>query len=99
MANAQVEHLLKINFLLKVLNIMLVIAVIFLLVIAIKSINDYNLQSKETSEEIKQKNYTIKELEIQLRDLGTEYNQLLQDNEENKKQIEWLNDQLVLLRS
>lgn len=99
MANAQVEYLLKINFLLKVLNIMLVIAVIFLLVIAIKSINDYNLQSKETSEEIKQKNYTIKELEIQLRDLGTEYNQLLQDNEENKKQIEWLNDQLVLLRS
>lgn len=99
MANAQVEYLLKINFLLKVLNIMLVIAIIFLLVIAIKSINDYNLQSKETSEEIKQKNYTIKELEIQLRDLGTEYNQLLQDNEENKKQIEWLNDQLVLLRS
>lgn len=99
MANAQVEYLLKINFLLKVLNIMLVIAVIFLLVVAIKSINDYNLQSKETSEEIKQKNYTIRELEIQLRDLGTEYNQLLQDNEENKKQIEWLNDQLVLLRS
>ena len=99
MTNAQAEYLLKINFLLKVLNIMLVIAVIFLLVIAIKSINDYNLQSKETSEEIKQKNYTIKELEIQLRDLGTEYNQLLQDNEENKKQIEWLNDQLVLLRS
>lgn len=99
MTNAQAEYLLKINFLLKVLNIMLVITVIFLLVIAIKSINDYNLQSKETSEEIKQKNYTIKELEIQLRDLGTEYNQLLQDNEENKKQIEWLNDQLVLLRS
>ena len=43
-------------------------------------------------------NVQIKELLIENRDIKIEYDELLKDNNENIKQIEWLNEQIVILR-
>lgn len=60
--------------------------------------NSYNDLYRQALEKIKQDDIQINQLTIENRDLEIEYNQLLQDNEENIKQIEWLNEQMVNLR-
>lgn len=93
------EDLIKINFILKVIIIGLIIYGIIVTFSVKKISNDYNKLYQEATEKIKQDDIQIKELTIENRDLEIEYNELLKDNDENIKQIEWLNDQMVILRS
>ena len=60
--------------------------------------NSYNDLYRQALEKIKQDDLQINQLTIENRDLEIEYNELLQDNDENIKQIEWLNEQMVNLR-
>lgn len=92
------EDLLRTNFILKVLVIGLIVdAIISTFFIKIVS-DEYNNLYQEATTKIEQDDKQIKQLTIENRDLEIEYNQLLQDNEENIKQIEWLNEQMVNLR-
>ena len=93
------EDLLRTNFILKVIVIGLIIYGIIVTFSVKKISNDYNKLYQEATEKIKQDDIQIKELTIENRDLEIEYNELLKDNDENIKQIEWLNDQMVILRS
>lgn len=56
--------------------------------------DEYNKATSQISEDSLQ----IKQLTTENRDLEIEYNELLKDNDENIKHIEWLNDQMVILR-
>lgn len=93
------EDLIKLIFILKVIIIGLIIYGIIVTFSVKKISNDYNKLYQEATEKIKQDDIQIKELTIENRDLEIEYNELLKDNDENIKQIEWLNDQMVILRS
>ena len=92
------EDLLRTNFILKVIAIILIFYAILSSVILKKLSNEYNELYQEATTKISQDDKQIKQLTIENRDLETEYNQLLQDNDENIKQIEWLNEQMVNLR-
>ena len=92
------EDLIKINFILKVIVIGLIIyAIISTILVKITS-NEYNELYQEATTKISQDDLQIKQLAIENRDLEIEYNELLKDNDENIKQIEWLNEQMVILR-
>ena len=60
--------------------------------------NSYNELYRQALEKIEQDDVQIKELLIENRDIKIEYDELLKDNNENIKQIEWLNEQIVILR-
>ena len=92
------EDLLRANFMLRVLvNGLIVYAII--ITILVKAIsNEYNNLYQEATTKIEQDDIQIKQLTIENRDLEIEYNELLKDNDENIKQIEWLNEQMVNLR-
>ena len=60
--------------------------------------NSYNDLYRQALEKIEQDDVQIKELLIENRDIKIEYDELLKDNNENIKQIEWLNEQIVILR-
>ena len=60
--------------------------------------NSYNELYRQALEKIEQDDVQIKELLIENRDIKIEYEELLKDNDENIKQIEWLNEQMVVLR-
>ena len=92
------EDLLRTNFILKVIVIILIFYAILSSVILKKLSNEYNELYQEATTRVEQYDIKIKELTIENRDLQEEYEQLLKDNEENVRQIEWLNDQIVKLR-
>ena len=79
------------NFILKFIGILLMLLLIVSLIVNIKLSEEYNRIYTEA-------NFQIKQLIIENKSLSKEYEQLLKDNEENVRQIEWLNDQMVKLR-
>ena len=79
----------------------LIIESIYAIAITIYGIvttNSYNDLYRQALEKIEQDDVQIKELLIENRDIKTEYEELLKDNNENIKQIEWLNEQIVILK-
>lgn len=92
------EDLLRENFILKVLVIGLIVYAIIITILVKAISNEYNELYQEAITKIEQDDIQIKQLTIENRDLQIEYNELLQDNDENIKQIEWLNEQMVNLR-
>lgn len=79
------------NFILKFIGILLMLLLIVSLIVNIKLSEEYNRIYTEA-------NFQINQLIIENKSLSKEYEQLLKDNEENVRQIEWLNDQMVKLR-
>lgn len=92
------ETLLRTIFLQKILLITLAFGMLVSTFFAVTLNNEYNKLYTEATTRVEQYDIKIKELTIENRDLQEEYEQLLKDNEENVRQIEWLNDQMVKLR-
>lgn len=79
------------NFILKFIGILLMLLLIVSLIVNIKLSEEYNRIYTEA-------NFQINQLIIENKSLSKEYEQLLKDNEENVRYMEWLNDQMVKLR-
>lgn len=79
------------NFILKFIGILLMLLLIVSLIVNIKLSEEYNRIYTEA-------NFQINQLIIENKSLSKEYEQLLKDNEENVRYMEWLTDQMVKLR-